>query len=65
MSLQITETSNKNLEIENSSNNLDKPLCSDLPFPLPNYSGFMFCISGSSGSGKNDLLIQYDVKEET
>ena len=42
MSLQIIETSNKNLEIENSANNLDKSLCSDLPFPLPNYSGFYY-----------------------
>ena len=64
MSLSITETQNKNLEIENSKNNLDKPLCSDLPFPLPNYSGFMLCISGSSGSGKTTCLYSMMLKKK-
>lgn len=39
-----------------SKNNLDKPLCPDMPDVLPNYSGFSFLICGSSGSGKTTLL---------
>jgi Cdc6-like AAA superfamily ATPase len=63
MSLLITETKN-NLEIQNSENNLDKPLCSDLPFPLPNYSGFMMMIAGSSGSGKTTCLYSMMLKKK-
>ena len=37
MTLDIDEEKNKNLSIENTKNNLDKPLAEDLPYPLPNY----------------------------
>ena len=55
MSLQITEKPNK-LTLHNSKNNLDHPLCQDLPEPLPNYSGFSMLIVGASGSGKTTAL---------
>ena len=55
MSLQITEKPNK-LTLHNSKNNLDHPLCKDLPEPLPNYSGFSMLIVGASGSGKTTAL---------
>lgn len=55
MSLSIFEKHNT-LDIMNSANNLDLPLCHDLSEPLPNYNGFMFLISGASGSGKTTLL---------
>jgi ABC-type dipeptide/oligopeptide/nickel transport system ATPase component len=55
MSLQITEKPNK-LMLHNSKNNLDHPLCKDLPEPLPNYSGFSMVIIGASGSGKTTAL---------
>ena len=51
----ITESQNK-LDVANSENHLDKPLHKEIPDPLPNFSGFNFCISGSSGSGKTTLL---------
>jgi ABC-type dipeptide/oligopeptide/nickel transport system ATPase component len=55
MSLQITEKPNK-LTLHNTKNNLDHPLCKDLPEPLPNYSGFSMVIIGASGSGKTTAL---------
>ena len=64
MPLNIQEQANKDLEIENTKNNLDKPLADDLPFPLPNYSGFMMCISGSSGSGKTTALYSIMLKKK-
>jgi hypothetical protein len=64
MTLSIEENVNKDLSIENTKNNLDKPLCNDLPYPLPNYSGFMFCISGSSGSGKTTALYSMMLKKK-
>ena len=64
MPLHIQEQANKDLEIENTKNNLDKPLADDLPFPLPNYSGFMMCISGSSGSGKTTALYSIMLKKK-
>ena len=51
----ITEQINK-LDVANSENHLDKPLHKEIPEPLPNFSGFNWCISGSSGSGKTTLL---------
>ena len=54
--LQIQEIKNKHLEVQNTSNNLDKQLAPDIPFPLPNYSGFNMLIVGASGSGKTTLL---------
>ena len=56
MALDIQQEKNKRLKIVNTSNNLDKQLCDDLPDPLPNYSGFNFVISGASGSGKTTLM---------
>lgn len=56
MSLEIKEQPNKRLKIMDTANNLDKQLAKDIPFPLPNYSGFSFVISGASGSGKTTLL---------
>jgi nucleoside-triphosphatase THEP1 len=56
MALDIKEEANKKLGIINTANNLDNVLAKDLPFPLPNYSGFNMVISGSSGSGKTTLL---------
>ena len=64
MPLHIAETPNRELEIENTKNNLDKPLAPDIPEPLPNYSGFMFCISGSSGSGKTTALYSMMLKKK-
>lgn len=55
-SLEIIEQPNKRLKIMNTANNLDRELAKDIPFPLPNYSGFNFVISGASGSGKTTLL---------
>jgi Cdc6-like AAA superfamily ATPase len=55
MSLQIHEKHNK-LEVNNSANNLDKPLAPELPEPLPNYNGFCWVVAGPSGSGKTTLL---------
>jgi ABC-type dipeptide/oligopeptide/nickel transport system ATPase component len=54
--LKICEHANKYLEVQNSSNNLDKVLAPDIPAPLPNYSGFNMLIVGASGSGKTTLL---------
>lgn len=54
--LDITEKKGK-LDIKNTANNLNKPLADDLPYPLPNYSGFCFGISGASGSGKTTTLV--------
>ena len=56
MDLQINEQNNTTLQIYNSANNLDKELASDVPNPLPNYSGFCMVISGPSGSGKSTSL---------
>jgi Cdc6-like AAA superfamily ATPase len=55
MSLEITEKQGK-LEVINTANNLDKPLCDNLIEPLPNYSGFNWIIAAPSGSGKTTLL---------
>lgn len=53
--LKITETKN-DMVVKAPANNLDKPLASDIPYPLPPYSGFSMLIVGSSGSGKTSLL---------
>jgi hypothetical protein len=56
MALDITEKQGK-LDVINSANNLDKPLCDNLIEPLPNYSGFQWIIAGQSGTGKTSLLL--------
>ena len=56
MSLQISETTNNDLALYNSKNNLDQVLAKDIPEPLPNYSGFSMLICGASGSGKTTAL---------
>lgn len=57
--MNITDIPNKALQVFNTKNNLDKPLCEDLPDPLPNYCGFNFVISGASGSGKTTLMTSF------
>lgn len=57
MNIEVIE--NKQLQITNTLNNLDKELCHFLPDPLPNYAGFNFVISGASGSGKTTLLTSF------
>ncbi len=54
--LNIQTVKKNDLSVMMSKNNLDKPLCKDIPDMLPNYSGFSFLICGSSGSGKTTLL---------
>ena len=56
MSLQIKEDSNNMLTLHNSKNNLDQILASDIPSPLPDYSGFSMLICGAAGSGKTTAL---------
>ena len=56
MSLDICEKQGK-LEVVNTANNLDQPLCDELIEPLPNYSGFQWIIAGQSGTGKTSLLL--------
>lgn len=56
MELDITEKKGK-LEVINTANNLDKPLCDNLIEPLPNFSGFQWIIAGKSGTGKTSLLL--------
>ena len=53
--LDISEKQGK-LEVINTANNLDKPLCDNLVEPLPNFSGFSWVIAAPSGSGKSTLL---------
>ena len=53
--LKISEEKN-DMVVKAPPNNLDKPLASDIPYPLPPYSGFSMLIVGSSGSGKTSLL---------
>jgi len=57
--MNIQKIPNKDLQIINTLNNLDKPLADYLPDPLPNYCGFNFVISGASGSGKTTLLTSF------
>ena len=64
MDLEITEQNNTTLQIFNSANNLDKELASDIPEPLPNYSGFCCVISGPSGSGKSTSLYSIMTKRK-
>lgn len=64
MDLQINEQNNTTLQIYNSANNLDKELASDVPNPLPNYSGFCMVISGPSGSGKSTSLYSIMTKRK-
>lgn len=64
MSLMIKEEANKQIAIHNSSNNLDKPLASDIPAPLPSYSGFCMVISGPSGSGKTTSMYSIMTKRK-
>jgi len=54
--IKISEQPNRKLQVHNTPNNLDKPLSTDLPEPLPNYSGFSMLVCGASGSGKTTLL---------
>jgi Cdc6-like AAA superfamily ATPase len=57
--MEIEQITNKELNVFNTLNNLDKPLTKYLPSPLPNYCGFNFVISGASGSGKTTLLTSF------
>lgn len=54
--MNILEIENNKLVIQNTKNNLDQVIVSDLPEPLPAYSGFCMVIVGSSGSGKTTFL---------
>lgn len=55
--LNIRTVKKTDLDVMQSKNNLDKPLCKkNMPEMLPNYSGFSMLICGSSGSGKTTLL---------
>lgn len=54
--LNIRTVKKNSLDVMMSKNNLDKPLCPDMPDVLPNYNSFSFLICGSSGSGKTTLL---------
>ena len=53
--MEIREIKQDKLSVKSSANNLDGKL-GDLPRPLPDTSGFNFCIIGSPGSGKTSLL---------
>jgi len=64
MSLEIKEQTNNKIQIHNSANNLDKELASDIPAPLPNYSGFCMTICGPSGSGKTTSLYSIMTKRK-
>lgn len=55
------EIENKKLSISKIEMTADKPLIDNkgetVPYPLVNKSGFLYQISGASGSGKSNLLI--------